>query len=186
MMPEKLQPCSAIVFGPEFGQSFFGIPPFFIKKGCFFTKLILIINYTMKNKRVSFLLKKSDAFTLTEMLVVLIIIGILVLLALPSLLPLITKTKSTEAKIQLQHIYTLEKSFFFETSKYSTDPGEISYEQQKLTTDGGQANYKIEITEASASAFKAKATSVVDFDGDGVYNVWEIDQNKNLREITKD
>jgi len=27
---------------------------------------------------------------------------------------------------------------------------------------------------------------VVDFDGDGEYNVWEIDQDKNLKETVKD
>jgi len=129
---------------------------------------------------------KLSAFTLTEVLVVLIIIGILILLALPSLMPLITKAKSTEAKIQLQHLYTLEKTYFFEYSKYSNDLSEVSFEQQPLSSDGGQANYKIEITEASGNSFKAKATAVVDFDGDGIYNVWEIDHNKNLKETTKD
>jgi len=123
---------------------------------------------------------------LTELLVVLIIIGILVLLALPSLLPLISKAKSTEAKLQLEHLYTLEKSYFFEMSKYTNDLSEISYEQQKLSTDGGQANYKIDVVEYSANTFKAKATAVVDFDGDGVFNIWEIDQNKNLKETVKD
>ena len=132
------------------------------------------------------LLTKSKAFTLTEVLVVLIIIGILVLLALPSLLPLITKAKSTEAKVQLQHIYTLEKSFFFEKSKYSKDLSELSFEQQKLSTENGQANYRIEIIEVTETGFKAKATSVVDFDADGIFNVWEIDQDKKLVEVIKD
>jgi type IV pilus assembly protein PilE len=126
------------------------------------------------------------AFTLTEVLVVLIIIGILILLALPNLMPLITKAKSTEAKIQLQHVYTLEKNFFFERSNYTRDFNEISFEQQKLTNQGGQANYKIEITEATNNSFRARAVAVVDFDGDGVFNIWEIDNNKNLTEVTPD
>ncbi|WP_205511086.1 prepilin-type N-terminal cleavage/methylation domain-containing protein [Longitalea arenae] len=129
---------------------------------------------------------KVPAFTLTEVLVVLIIIGILILLALPNLMPLITRAKSTEAKIQLQHIYTLEKNFFFEKSNYSRDFNEIAFEQQKLTGQGGQANYKIDIIEATNNTFRARAVSTVDFDGDGVFNVWEIDNNKNLTEVTPD
>src|SRR5947209_15375515 len=89
------------------------------------------------------------AFTLTEVLVVLIIIGILILLALPNLLPLITKAKTTEAKIQLEHVYTLEKNYFFENSSYSSNLSDLSFEQQTLSTQGGQANYKIEIVEAT-------------------------------------
>ena len=130
--------------------------------------------------------KKIKSFTLTEVLVVLIIIGILILLALPNLMPLITKAKSTEAKLQLEHVYTLEKNFFYEKSKYSKDLKDISFEQQKLTSDGGQANYRIEIIEASNNSFKAIATAVVDFNGNGTYNVWQIDQDKNLIETTPD
>lgn len=55
-----------------------------------------------------------------------------------------------------------------------------------MVTDGGHANYRIEIVEASEHGFTATATAVVDFDGDGEYNVWEIDQDKNLRETVKD
>jgi type IV pilus assembly protein PilE len=132
--------------------------------------------------------KKLKAYTLTEILVVLVIIGILVLLALPNLLPLITKAKSTEAKVQLEHLSTLEKTFFYEKSKYSSDLTEIGFIQEKLTTDGkdGRANYKIEIVKATNNAFLARATAVTDFDGDGTFNVWEIDQDKNLKEVVAD
>ncbi|MDB5274734.1 MAG: prepilin-type N-terminal cleavage/methylation protein [Chitinophagaceae bacterium] len=132
--------------------------------------------------------KTVQAFTLTEVLVVLVIVGILVLLALPNLLPLITKAKSTEAKIQLEHLYTLERTHFYEKSKYSTDLPAIGFIQEKLVTESenGQANYQIEIVEASTTTFTAKATAVADFDGDGVYNVWQIDQEKNLQEVTPD
>lgn len=129
---------------------------------------------------------KLKAFSLPELLVVLVIIGILVLLALPSLTPLISRAKSTEAQQQLGFLYTLEKTYFYTYSKYTTNLEELGFEQQVLTSDGGNANYRIEIIEASDRTFKAKATAVVDFDGDGVYNIWEIDQDKKLKETTKD
>lgn len=134
----------------------------------------------------SFLTKKLPAFTLTELLVVLVIIGILVLLALPNLMPKISEAKAQEAKLQLKHIHTLEKSYFYMNSKYSTNPEDIGFEQAKLTTDGGNANYKIEIVEATNNSFKARATAITDFDGDGQFNVWEVDQEMSLKEVTKD
>lgn len=129
---------------------------------------------------------KLRAFSLPELLVVLVIIGILVLIALPNLMPLISRAKATEAQQQLTFLHTLQKSNFYTCSRYSASLGELGFEQQKLVTDGGQANYLIEIVEATEHGFRATATAVVDFDGDGVYNVWEIDQDKQLRETVKD
>ncbi len=132
--------------------------------------------------------KKLTAYTLTEILVVLVIIGILVLLALPNLLPLITRAKSTEAKLQLEHLYTMERNYFYEHSNYSAELPTIGFIQEKLTTDGkdGRANYRIEIVKADATGFVARATAVADFNGNGTFNVWEIDQDKNLKEVTPD
>ncbi|MEC3882043.1 helix-turn-helix domain-containing protein [Parapedobacter sp. 10938] len=130
--------------------------------------------------------RKLQAFSLTEVLVVLVIIGIITLLALPNLMPLITKAKGVEAKGQLQHAYTLQKNHFYERSTYADELGEIGFEQEKLVTDGGQANYRIEVVQAGTTDFVIRATAVVDFNGNGVFNIWEIDQDKNLRETTKD
>ncbi|MDW3194715.1 MAG: prepilin-type N-terminal cleavage/methylation domain-containing protein [Cytophagales bacterium] len=131
---------------------------------------------------------KLKAFTLSELLVVLVIIGILVLLALPSLMPLISKTRSVEAKQQLKYLQSLEKTYFFEYSRYSDDFIALGFEQRALVTDEppGTANYLIEIADVNASGFLGRATAVVDFDGDGIYNTWEIDQNGNLVETQKD
>lgn len=132
------------------------------------------------------LFKKLKAFTLTELLVVLCIVGILILLALPNLMPLISKTKALEAQLQLEMVHKLEKSYFYLHSKYSEDLSDIDFEQIKLVTEDGAANYQIEIIEATTNSFTARATAVVDFDGDDIFNVWEIDQDKKLKQITKD
>lgn len=130
--------------------------------------------------------KRLRAFSLPELLVVLVIIGILVLIALPNLMPLISRAKATEAQQQLTYLHTLQKSNFYTYSRYSTSLEELGFEQSKLVTDGGQANYLIEIVEATEHGFRATATAVVDFDGDGTYNVWEINQDKELKETVKD
>lgn len=131
-------------------------------------------------------IKKIPSYSLTELLVVLVIIGILILLALPNLMPLISKAKSTEAKVQLEHVYTLEKNYFYINSKYTTNLDEIDFEQVKTTKDGGSANYTIEIIEAGTNTFVARATAINDFNGNGVINVWEINQDKELKEKVKD
>lgn len=130
--------------------------------------------------------KKVKGFTLTEILLVLAIIGILILLALPNQGTIIAKAKAKEAQLQLNSLFTMQKSYFYERSRYSNSLDEIGFEQQKLTTEGGNANYRIEIVDFSNTGYVARATSVVDFDADGTYNVWEIDQEKNLKEVTKD
>jgi type IV pilus assembly protein PilE len=134
----------------------------------------------------SLLTKKLPAFNLVELLVVLAIIGILVLMALPNLAPLITRAKSTEAQLQLGHLHMLQKTYYYQHSKYSESIDELGFEQELLVTEGGQANYSIEIIEVTPTTFKATATSVVDFNNNGIYNVWEIDQDKKLKEIQRD
>ena len=131
---------------------------------------------------------KVNAFTLTELLVVLVIIGILVLLSMPVLMPLISRTRSVEAKQALKHLHTLEKTYFYEHSRYSNDITAIGFEQETLVTDaeGGKANYLVEVVDAGPATFQARATAVVDFDGDGQLNVWEIDHSGNLLEVTPD
>ncbi len=120
------------------------------------------------------------------MLLVLAILGILLLIALPNFMPLISKTKSQEAQIQLKYISNLQKQYQYLHSKYSADFDEINYESPSTVLENGRANYNYQVVEASVNSFKVRATAVVDFDGDGIYNVWEIDTNGNPAQIVKD
>jgi len=98
----------------------------------------------------------------------------------------VAMAKSIEAKSMLNQVYSLERNYFFMYSKYSTSLEEIGFEQERLSTEGGQANYRIEVTEASGNTFIANAVAVNDFDGDGEINIWQIDGDKVLKEVTKD
>ncbi len=126
------------------------------------------------------------AYSLSEILIVLCIIGILIYLALPSQAPVVAMAKATEAQNMLSMVHSLEKNYFYRHSKYSSDLNDINFEQVLTIDKGGQAVYKIEIIEASINTFKANATSLQDFDGDGIYNTWQIDQDRQLKEIIKD
>ncbi|MEQ9229314.1 MAG: type II secretion system protein [Cyclobacteriaceae bacterium] len=138
------------------------------------------------NKIEALFTRRYNAFSLTELLVVLVIIGILVLIALPNFLPKIAEAKAQEAKLQLKHLYTLQRSYFFTHSRYSDSFEELGFEQTPLVDEGGSANYQIVIEESSNQGFLASATSVTDFDGDGNFNSWRIDQAQNLVETLKD
>jgi type IV pilus assembly protein PilE len=132
------------------------------------------------------LFKKINAFNLQELLVVLMIIGILILLALPNLMPLISKAKSIEAQTNLTQLYNMQRSYFFMHSKYSNDLNTIDFVAPKKVSEGGRSNYSYQVIEATNSSFKAKATAITDFDGDGILNTWQIDQDQNLKELVKD
>ncbi|MCJ1808468.1 type IV pilin protein [Flavobacterium covae] len=141
----------------------------------------------MKNKFLSFnkhLMVK--AYSLTEILIVLCIIGILLLMVLPNQTSVISQAKSIEAQAMLNQVYGLEKSYFYRYSKFSGNLDELGFEQEKTVDEGGQAMYRVEIIESSNESFLARATAVSDMDGDGSFNTWEINNTKLLTEVTKE
>jgi len=101
-------------------------------------------------------------------------------------MPLIGKTKSYEAQIQLKYIYNAQTMNRYMYSKFSSNLNDIDFEAPKTVKENGSANYIYEVLEASNSNFKARATAITDFDGDGIFNVWEVDENGNPKQITKD
>lgn len=134
----------------------------------------------------SYFSRKVVALNLQETLIVLAIIGILLLLALPNLMPLISKAKSIEAQTQLKAIYNSQTTHRYMYSKFTADINELDFIPPKTVKENGTANYQYEILTANDVSFKARAEAVTDFDGDGVFNVWEIDENGNPKQIIKD
>lgn len=126
------------------------------------------------------------AYSLTEILIVLCIIGILLLMVLPNQTSVIGQAKAIEAQAMLNQVYGLQKSNFYRFSKYSGSLEELGFEQEATVDQGGQAVYQIEIIEASTNSFLARATSVSDLDGDGNFNTWEINEKKIMTEVVKE
>lgn len=142
-----------------------------------------------KPKLYSLMLKRSlrvAAFTLAELMVVLIIIGILVLLALPNFQNVIGQTHAVEAQEQLRHLYNLEKMQYQKRFTYSNDLRAIGFEQPKTLSQGGQGKYIYEVVAAAKTTFLVKAIATEDFDGDGILNEWQIDHESNLQETIPD
>ncbi len=129
---------------------------------------------------------KIPAINLQEMLIVLAIIGILLLLALPNLMPLITKAKSVEAQVQLKALYNAQTTHRYMHSKYSHDFNALDFEAPKTVKENGTANYSYVIISADNATFKARAEAITDFDGDGILNVWEVDETGTPKQIVKD
>jgi type IV pilus assembly protein PilE len=131
--------------------------------------------------------RDERGFSLTELMIVLVIIGILVgVVAIPKYINMTTKAKATEAKKILEQIYILEKSYALENDKYTNSFGDIGFEQTQLITEGGMARYRIAIVSADDRSFKATATSVVDFNKDGTFNVWSVDETGKVKQDVPD
>lgn len=123
---------------------------------------------------------------MTELMVVLVIIGILTLIALPRFMNVTTRAKTTEARTMLRHLHTLMQSYYFEHDQYPTDPVLAGFEQAPTIDQGGTARYVISVETVAAGTFVALATAVVDFDKDGQLNVWEVNQDGVLLERSPD
>jgi type IV pilus assembly protein PilE len=131
-------------------------------------------------------IKSFNAFSLAEILIVLAIMGILIMLVVPNQTGIATRTKSMEAQQELRMVHNLQYAYYLQYSKYSMDGRELNYIPHKLLTEGGTALYRVSIIEASPAGFKARAEAVQDFNGDGKFNIWEIDQEGQPKEVQVD
>ncbi|WP_421774266.1 type IV pilin protein [Gracilimonas sp.] len=130
--------------------------------------------------------RSEEGFSLTELLIVLAIIGILVMIAVPLYQNVTTRAKTTEAKTQLSFLHTLQKTYRLEHDTYSDDFASLGFEQESLITEGGRARYEIEITQAGPNSYTATATSIIDFDNDGQLNQWQVTEDGTIEQTVPD
>lgn len=113
-------------------------------------------------------LNNRRGFTLIELMIVVVIIGILAALAIPKFMKVTGKAKVAEAKTILKEIFTLEKAYFNEHDTYVVFAAGAECDAIGFALPEGTSRfeYKVECTDATVD-FVATATEVVDVDGDG-------------------
>ena len=115
--------------------------------------------------------KRFHGFSLMEVMIVVVIIGILAALAYPNLEKYLKRARQTEAKTNLSAIYTAQKIYFTLHQSYAEDINEIDLSL-------AQGLYTFTIQEASKNTFKAQAEGNID--DDDALDIWTIEQNKIL------
>ncbi|MEM1057289.1 MAG: type II secretion system protein [Bacteroidota bacterium] len=130
--------------------------------------------------------RDESGFSLTELLIVVVIVGILALLALPRFMSVTTRAKTTEAKLALKQVHTLEQAYRLEYERYADDLAAIGYDANALVTEDGTARYAVRVEDASDQGYMAVAGAVVDFYGDGTLDAWEVDESGAIRQRTAD
>ncbi len=114
--------------------------------------------------------RSEKGFTLVELMIVVVIIGILASIAIPKFSNLIGKTKVTEAKNILTQIISLETSYFYANSSYvdvaaGADAPAIGFE----VPDNAKFEYSFDQAETfSGETGWATAVEIGDINGNGV------------------
>lgn len=135
-------------------------------------------------------LRHKRGFTLVEILIVLVIIGILAGLAIPRYVGATSKAKQVEAKQLLRQIYTMEESYRLEHDLYWSPPGGTKASRSNTRAFAAigievmvQARYEYEIR-GNADHFTATATA--NLDDDPTLDTWTIDETGELKSVVDD
>lgn len=133
--------------------------------------------------------RASQGFTLIELMIVVVIIGLLAALAIPRFMSVSTKNKQAEAKLILKQIYVSQRAYRQAGNSYFLPGGAASASNpdafSPITIEIGVSSLYSYTINGDANAFIATATSGA-LDDDPAPDIWQIDDGGNLVCISDD
>lgn len=102
---------------------------------------------------------RRGGFTLTELLVVIILVGILAALAIPRFGKTTDQAMELEATLALEKVYQLQNIYYLKNKRYTVDLDALGFEQEALIDDQGKgrARYLVKIDRADENGYLASA-----------------------------
>ena len=128
---------------------------------------------------------KLKAFSINEILIVLVVVGILSTIAIASLGDFSAKAYRTEAEANLRGIKTRLDEYRLRNFEFTTEFSKLNF-IAPLKAPEGTSVYTYEMIEADKTTFIAQATADKDYDGDDVYEVLTINQNGKIEVKVQD
>ena len=132
--------------------------------------------------------KNDKGFTLIELMIVVVIIGILAALAIPRFMTSSTKAKQSEAKQMLKQVFTMQRAYKMEYDTYTLNG--VTADSTTLLAFTPirvelmlPARYSYAMTAAQTS-FSCTATAQLD--DDTAEDIWIIDESGVLRVLNDD
>ena len=127
----------------------------------------------------------QKGFTLLELMIVVVIIGILAAMAIPRFISVTSKAKQSEAKLILKQIYSNERIYYEQFGEFWIPPGGVIANQgnpfafaEILVEVQNPARYDYVLV-GTPSTFTATATA--NLDEDATIDEWTINELGQLR-----
>lgn len=132
-----------------------------------------------------FSMKGNRGFSLIELMIVVGIIGVLATIAMPKLNVFMAKSKTAEAKVNLDHIYTLQMAYFGDNNAYGADMRVIGFSTTATSVASGNQRYTYSMAAATATTFTSLASAAAGALCNGSpLNTWTMNDTKNLIETS--